>query len=73
MRQRNIQIIVCGKLPGHRARVQLPFACVPAEDCELLNRIVLVKRPWLDKVRAERSVLAKVVEEYKKERLPDGS
>ena len=73
LRQRNIQIIVCGKLPGHRARVQLPFACVPAEDCELLNRIVLVKRPWLDKVRAERSVLAKVVEEYKKERLPDGS
>ncbi len=68
-----VQILICGRLPGHRARAQLPFACVPAEECELLNKIALVKRDWLDKVRAERVVLAKVVEEYKKERLPDSS
>jgi len=70
LHQKGIQIIICGKLPGHRAREQLPFACIPAEECELLNKIVLVKRAWLDKVRAERAVLAKIVEEYKKERLP---
>ncbi len=73
LQQKGIQILICGKLPGHRARAQLPFACVPAEECELLSRIVLVKRAWLDKMRAERAVLAKIVEEYKKERLPDGS
>ena len=68
-----VQIIICGKLPGHRARSHLPFACVPADECEVLNKIALVKRAWLDKVRAERTVLTKIVEEYKKERLPDGS
>ena len=68
LRQKNIQIIVCGKLPGHRARQLLPFACVPAEDCELLNKISLVKRAWLDKIRSERSVLSKIVEDYKKVR-----
>ncbi len=70
---KGVQILICGRLPGHRARAHLPFACVPADECELLSRVVLVKRVWLDKIRAERSVLAKVVEEYKKERLPDGS
>lgn len=70
LHQKGVQIIICGKLPGHRARAQLPFACIPAEECELLNKIALVKRAWLDKVRAERIVLAKIVEEYKKERLP---
>ncbi len=73
LHQEGIQILICGRLPGIRARSSLPFACIPAEECELLNRIALVKRSWLDKVRAERGVLAKIVEEYKKERLPDGS
>jgi len=70
LHQIGVQILICGKLPGHRARALLPFACIPAEECELLNKIALVKRAWLDKVRAERGVLAKIVEEYKKERLP---
>jgi len=70
LHQKGVQILICGRLPGHRARAILPFACVPAEECELLNKIALVKRAWLDKVRAERTVLAKIVEEYKKERLP---
>lgn len=65
---RGVQILICGRLPGSRARAHLPFACVLAEDCELLNRVALVKKSWLDKVRAERGVLAKVVEEYKKSR-----
>jgi hypothetical protein len=73
LHQEGVQIVVCGRLPGIRARAQLPFACVPVEECELLNRIVLVKRDWLDKVRAERGVLSKIVEEYRKERLPGGS
>ncbi len=72
LHQEGVQILICGKLPGIRARASLPFACIPVEECELLNRIVLVKRQWLDKVRAERSVFSKIVEEYKKERLPDG-
>lgn len=71
--QKGVQIVVCGRLPGVRARAKLPFACVPAEECELLSNIALVKRAWLDKMRAEREVLAKIVEEYKKERLPNGS
>jgi hypothetical protein len=70
LHEKGIQIVICGKLPGSRARAQLPFACIPSEECELFSRIVLVKRSWLDKVRAERTVLAKIVEEYKKERLP---
>lgn len=70
LHKKGVQIVICGKLPGSRARAQLPFACIPSEECELLSRIVLVKRLWLDKVRAERTVLAKIVEEYKKERLP---
>jgi hypothetical protein len=70
---KGVQILICGRLPGHRARAHLPFACVHADECELLNRVALVKRVWLDKIRAERSVLAKIIEEYKKERLPDGS
>jgi hypothetical protein len=69
--QKGVQVIVCGRMPGHRARASLPFACVPAEECELLGKIALVKKEWLEKVRAERAVLAKIVEEYKKERLPD--
>ncbi|MEM3153974.1 MAG: DUF460 domain-containing protein [Candidatus Woesearchaeota archaeon] len=67
--EKGVRIIICGKPPGHRARAQLPFACIPAEDCELLGNIVMVKKDWLDNIRSERSVLAKVVEEYKKERL----
>ncbi len=68
LHQKGVQIIICGKLPGHSARAQLPFACIPADECELLNKIVLVRKVWLDKVRAERMVLAKIVEEYKNER-----
>ena len=65
---KGIQLILCKKMPGKRAAEHLPFACVPAEDFELLDRVVLVKRLWLDKVRSERVVLAKIVQEYKKER-----
>lgn len=63
-----VQVLICGRLPGIRARSKLPFACVQAEECELFSRIALVKRAWLDKVRAERAVLSKIVEEYKNER-----
>ncbi len=73
LHQEGVQILICGRLPGIRARAGLPFACIPAEECELLNRVALVKRGWLDKVRAERGVFSKIVEEYKKERLSDGS
>jgi len=61
------------ELIRERRLAGLPFACIPAEECELLNRVALVKRGWLDKVRAERGVFSKIVEEYKKERLSDGS
>jgi hypothetical protein len=69
--QKGVQVIVCGRLPSHRARASLPFACVPAEECELIGKIALVKKEWLEKIRAEREVLSKIVDEYKKARSPD--
>ncbi len=66
--ERGVQLVVCSKLPGSNARSLLPFACVQAPECEQLKRVVLVKKSWLDKVRANRLVLAKIMEEYKKAR-----
>ncbi len=65
---KGVQLIVCSKLPGERARASLPFACVQAYEYKQFNRIVLVRKSWLERVRADRLVLSKLVDEYKKER-----
>jgi len=68
LHKRGVQLIICNKLPSQRASLHLPFACVQALEYEAINSVVLVKKSWLNKVRAERLVLAKVVQEYKKQR-----
>ncbi|VVB81944.1 Uncharacterised protein [uncultured archaeon] len=71
LQENNVQVLVCAKMPTKSAKAHLPFACVPAPRCEVVNRVVFVDKVWLDKVRSERVVLAQIVEEYKKQRLSE--
>jgi len=70
LHDKGVRLIICKKPPTQHVRSLLPFACVQAQEFEILNQIALVKKSWLDHIRAERTVLSKIVEEYKKERLP---
>lgn len=65
--QKGVNVVVCGVLPSQRARENLPFACVKG-DAQIANKIALVKKEWLEAVRAEKQVLEKVILEYKKTR-----
>lgn len=69
LHEKDVQVVVCDKMPSKSAKEHLPFACVPAPKYEIVNRVVFVDRDWLDKVRSERVVLAQLVEEYQKQRL----
>ncbi len=69
LHEKNVQVVICSKMPSKSAKEHLPFACVPALKSEIVNRVAFVDRAWLDKVRSERVVLAQLVEEYQKQRL----
>ncbi len=69
LQESDVQVLVCAKMPSRSAKAHLPFACVPAPKCEILDRVVFVDKTWLDKVRSERVVLAQLVEEYQKQRF----
>jgi len=71
LHEKDVQVVVCDKMPSKSAKEHLPFACVPAPKYEIVNRVVFVDKAWLDKVRSERVVLVQLVEEYQKQRLSD--
>jgi len=66
---KGIRLLVCKKLPGKRAAKAIPFACVLAKEHQVLGNVVLVKKEWLETARSQRTVLVKVIEEYKKGRV----
>ncbi|MBW2969959.1 DUF460 domain-containing protein [Candidatus Woesearchaeota archaeon] len=68
LQDKDVQVLVCRKMPSKAAKSHLPFACVPAPVCRIVDHVVLLDRRWLDRVCSERVVLAEIVEEYKKQR-----
>jgi hypothetical protein len=68
LHSKNVQLIICKKPAGEKLKARLPFACVQAFDAREFEHVVLVKKSWLENVRKERYVLAKIIQEYKKER-----
>jgi len=63
------QLIICKKAAGEKLKARMPFAFVQAVDAKEFEHVVLVKKAWLENIRKERFVLAKVIQEYKKERF----
>ncbi len=68
LKEKGIQLVLSQKLAGKNAYAKLPFAVVQAQEYERFDNVILVSKSWLEKVRSERAVLAKIVESYKKER-----
>jgi len=68
LRDKGVELIIASRLPSQNAKRQLPFAFVKAEKCRMFDKIVLVDKTWLAKVRSEKAVLKQIVAEYKKER-----
>lgn len=65
---KGIQLIICKKPAGEKLKARLPFACIQSIYSKEFERVVLVKKAWLENIRKERFVLAKIIQEYKKER-----
>ncbi|MBS3124982.1 DUF460 domain-containing protein [Candidatus Woesearchaeota archaeon] len=63
---RNVGFAVSAMQVGENARRALPFSCITTREYELFPRVAIVKRSLLEKFKSERSVLSKVVDEYKK-------
>jgi len=67
LQKSGVEVLVT-KLP---ARSGLPFACVRADEFEVFERVVRVKRAWLKKARSSAQVLTRIVQEYQKSRVND--
>lgn len=68
LRKQGVELLVC----KHKPLQDLPFAVIKVEKVVEGERIALVDRSWLEKVRSQASVLSKVIEEYQKERAKLG-
>lgn len=65
LKDRGVEIVVSKE----SSRARLPIAVVEAKSVHLFSAVAFVSREFIENVRARRSVLLKMVEEYQNERL----
>ncbi|RMD58626.1 DUF460 domain-containing protein [Candidatus Woesearchaeota archaeon] len=68
LERKGVSFIVCRALPSSKARNIISIPCVSCKRAKVNGNIAVVGKAWLKRARSSRSVLEKVIREYKSNR-----
>ncbi len=71
LEKKEIAFVITGMPAGKNAKQVLPFRCFTINDYKLFVHLAAVRKTTLDKLRTEKELLSKMIEDYKSNRALD--